>query len=68
MVACEKGHEEVVRVLVEEGGADVNQGDDNGRTPCFMAAMNGHVDIIRLLHEYGADIDKADKNGRRRYE
>ena len=63
MIACEKGHEEVVRVLVEEGGADVNKADKNGKTPCYIAAQKGHVDVIRLLVDLVADIDKPNKYG-----
>ena len=63
MIACENGHEEVVRVLVEEGGADIDKPDNDGYTPCHVVAQNGHVDVVRLLHEYGADIHKAAKNG-----
>ena len=62
MVACENGHEDVVRALVEEGGADVNESDRDGSTPCHIAARNGHVDVIRMLHEYGTDIDKPNNN------
>jgi hypothetical protein len=50
--------------MLREYGADIDKADNDGRTPCYIAAYNGHVDVIRLLHEYGADIEKADNDGR----
>jgi len=31
--------------------------------PCFFAAMNGHLDVVRLLSE-GGEIDQATRDGR----
>ena len=35
---------------------------DNGRTPLFVASMNGHGKVAKLLLDAGADFDLADKN------
>ena len=49
------------RLLYE--GADVNQADDDGRTPLFFACQHGHVDRARNLLDKGAAIDRAQKQG-----
>ena len=37
-MAASKGHEAVVKALIE-AGADVNKADDDGWTPLYMAAQ-----------------------------
>ena len=60
--ACEEGHLEIVRLLVERG-ASINQKDENDRaSPCYFACENGHLEIIRMLVELGADINQGDEN------
>ncbi|KAI9857093.1 MAG: hypothetical protein M1824_005018 [Vezdaea acicularis] len=54
-LACMCGHEEVVRVLIEEGLADPNVRDLSQFTPLHAAATNGHLEVTRLLLEHGAD-------------
>lgn len=52
--ACDKGHTEVVRLLLERG-ADPNVRDTfYNATPMSWAAPKGHVEIARLLIEKGA--------------
>ena len=34
-----------------------------GATPLFIAAQNGHLDVVRHLVEVGADKDKARDTG-----
>jgi ankyrin repeat protein len=41
-------------------GADVNKARDNGTTPLFVAALNGHEAVARALLEAGADMNKMD--------
>jgi ankyrin repeat protein len=43
----------VVRALIE-ADADVSKADDNGLTPLFMAAQNGHAAIVQILGDAGA--------------
>lgn len=52
-MACENGHLDVVRQLVDFG-ADVNQMSDDNGTPLSAACMKGHVDIAKFLLSRGA--------------
>ena len=45
-VAAQEGHLEVVRWLVQEGKAAVNEA---GITPLFAAAHKGHLEVVRWL-------------------
>lgn len=52
--ACDRGHVEVVKLLLERG-AEVNVQDTFYRaTPLTWAANKGHLEIIRLLLDKGA--------------
>lgn len=48
-------HTEVVRLLVEKGGADPNLPDGNGVTPLQHARQNGHAEIEEILLDAGAE-------------
>ena len=61
-VAAEKGHEVMVRALIDLG-AVVNKAMDTGATPLYVAAQNGHEAIVRTLFELGADVNKTNDNG-----
>ena len=43
-------------------GAEVDQANENGRTPLFVACFKGHVGAARLLLDKGADVNRAVKN------
>ncbi len=61
-----KGHQEVVRVLIE-AGADVNVQNNNehrGTTPLHAAAHANQVAIAQLLIDRGADVNAEDMNGK----
>ena len=48
--ACQEGHADVVKYLVEECGCDINVCDRDGLTPLHLACKHGHnVDIVKYL-------------------
>lgn len=51
MLACAWNHEEIVRLLLQNG-LDQASVDKKGRTPEDYARMNGHTKIIEILQEY----------------
>jgi ankyrin repeat protein len=54
--ASERGHSEIIRLLLEKG-ADINaQGGENGNA-IQCAAREGNLEIVQLLLEKGADIN-----------
>ena len=69
------GREQVVKMLIahsnkmtekgyEHGILDVNKTDTAGFTPLFVAAQNGHMNIIRFLLENQADVNaRAHRTG-----
>ena len=36
---------------------------NNGATPAFIAAQNGHIDVLRVLKELGANLDTPMNDG-----
>jgi len=59
--AVEDGAAEVVRFLLENGGADVSVSDASGRTPVHLCTS---TEILELLHDRGADLRQTDNDGR----
>ena len=54
IIAIEKGHQDVVRVLLS-AGADPNHADRTGTTPLWLAAGVGNAGIATILLKAGAD-------------
>ena len=61
-IACEKGHVDAARVLLDDG-ADVNHAYKDGATPLYVACQNGHVAVATLLLDKGAAVDRAREDG-----
>ncbi len=55
---------DMVRVLLESGGADPNLIDKYGQTPLMWATKQDAYTVARELIKYGADIDAADYSGK----
>ena len=55
---------EVVKMLVEELGADVNFVADTGETALHAAAYRGVNSVVQYLVDKGAKLDVVDKSGR----
>ncbi len=62
MQACENGHCDTVRLLLERG-AEVNTGKQDGWTALMLASLNGHCDTVRLLLERGAEVNTGQQDG-----
>ncbi len=66
--ACERGHVEMVRWLLEETTIDVNHVNRLGWTGLLEAIIlsdggPAHQDIVRILVGHGADVNIGDGNG-----
>jgi len=59
-LAVRNGYESVSRILLEEGGAEVNKGDFSQRTPLYYASGRGNWYCIDLLLKHGAKMDILD--------
>ena len=61
-IAVRKGDVVQIRQFVQQG-ADTTAPDQNGTTPVFVAAYNGHAGAIRALVELGTDTTTPNQNG-----
>lgn len=53
IIAAERGHEAVVRLLLDEGVAKVHNSTKYGLTALYYAALSGYKEVVRLLIERG---------------
>jgi hypothetical protein len=62
-VACQHGHVEVLKLLLQSG-EDPNRYNPMGfhahSTPLHQAAIAGHFDVVRMLVQHGARLDFKD--------
>lgn len=56
-LACSRGYESMVRLLLADGGFGMETKDLGGRTPLLAAVENGQVEILTLLLNEGADYE-----------
>jgi ankyrin repeat protein len=56
--AAPSGFLDGVLLLVRELGADVSHVDET-ETPLMMAALEGHLAVVRYLVEAGADVNQV---------
>lgn len=61
---CEAGSTDEVRRRLQAGGQDVNEVGIRNRTPLFVAAQRGHLEVVELLVDYGADLMARTYTGR----
>ena len=54
MLACERGHEDIVHSLLS-AGANVNLQDNNGWTALMRASEHNHISIINMLLQANAN-------------
>ena len=62
--ACQSGHLEIARLLLQRGALLNSTRALCGKTPLMLAAMKGHVAIVRLLLERGALTHLVNHAGR----
>ncbi len=54
-LAAAWGHLEIMKLLVENHGTDLNQRDGEGRTPLFFAKDGGFTEVSNYLTTRGAE-------------
>jgi len=62
--AVVRGHECIVKLLLETGKVDANSKDNNRLTSLSYAAMNGQETIVQLFHEKGNADAALEYDGR----
>jgi ankyrin repeat protein len=62
-LCCYQGHVEIVRLLCDHG-ADVEARTNSGWRPLHLAAMHGHISVVKeLIEERNAEINARDDDG-----
>ncbi len=61
--AAREGHIESARVLIDAGGADVNQPTEDGWSPLLVATHNRNYRLAHFLLDRGADVNRANMHG-----
>ncbi|ETO26423.1 hypothetical protein RFI_10714 [Reticulomyxa filosa] len=57
-VACREGHTECVRELLSNIQIHVNESKTNGRSPLFIAAFFGHLNIVDILLKHSEKMNE----------
>jgi ankyrin repeat domain-containing protein 50 len=57
-----KGHDKIVRMLID-AGADVNAQDGHGNNALQEASSRDHDKVVRMLIDAGADVNAQDGHG-----
>ena len=55
--AAAAGSKEFIEELLKVDGVDLEFATESGNRPIHQAAMNGHLEIVKLLLEAGADVN-----------
>ena len=59
LVAAQRGHTEVCKLLLETGKANVKETTPDGFTPLLSAAQKGHTEVCELLLGNGSDLEES---------
>lgn len=61
MMACRRGHVEIVECLIKHG-ANVNLQEGNGVSPLYLAVKRHSLKIVDLLLKAGANVDVQERH------
>jgi len=61
--AAFKGHKDVMTVLIELAGLDLECEDEEGHVPLHMAVESGDVGTVQVLVEKGVNLNVVNKRG-----
>jgi ankyrin repeat protein len=63
MLAIEKGHPTTAQALLSVPGIDINAQTSDGVTALYLAALNGHYDLVKALIDQGGDVSIGAHDG-----
>ncbi|KAF9438532.1 hypothetical protein BGZ76_007063 [Entomortierella beljakovae] len=61
--AASRGHEEIVRILIDQAGAGVDIQDREGETALLKSSYSGYYPVVCFLLKRGANVHQRDKDG-----
>ena len=62
-LACQEGHLECVKLLVQLQPNSIESETTDGITPIFISAQNGHSDTLKFLIDNNANVNVVTKDG-----
>ena len=63
-IAARLGNSNIIKIMLEKEGADVDARNESGWTPLHTAANYGRVEAIKVLLEAGAKVNAEDTFGK----
>src|ERR1700744_958550 len=66
LLACEKGHIDIVKLLINTDGFNsLNEKNNFSNTPFLCACIDGHIEIVKLLINTDGftSLNEKDNNG-----
>ena len=61
--AVANGHEDILELLLQQSGSDLDKKNHRGQTSILLAAEKGHLSVVQLLLGKGADPNISDEDG-----
>ncbi|KAG0296792.1 hypothetical protein BGZ96_008520 [Linnemannia gamsii] len=61
--AASRGHDDIVRILIDHAGAGVDTQDREGETALLKASYAGSLPVVCFLLKRGANVHQRDKDG-----